>query len=58
MRRVRLVYSDSYHDVMNQILEGRNIFSIDKLKSYFLNLMSKESRIKAPSLNNRDNFKR
>jgi REP element-mobilizing transposase RayT len=44
MRRARLLYSGSYHHVMNRGLVGSNIFLGDKLKSYFLNFLSKKSK--------------
>jgi REP element-mobilizing transposase RayT len=44
MRRARLLYSGSYHHVMNRGLVGSNIFQGDKLKSYFLNFLSKKSK--------------
>jgi putative transposase len=44
MRRARVVYDGSCHHVMNRGLEGKNIFSDDKSKSFFLNLLKEKSK--------------
>jgi len=39
-----VLYDSSYHHVKNRGLEGKGIFSGDKSKSYFLNLLSEKSK--------------